>query len=91
VRGAARRPIVGAQHLVDYLVKGLAKFGVKAVATAIWVNGEPGLRVDADGSLGAIVTLEVEHGKITHVFSIANPEKLMRVDTVTMLSRSPTE
>ena len=42
VRGAARRPIVGADRLVAYLMGGMAKFKVQLVGTPTWVNGEPG-------------------------------------------------
>ncbi|HEX6366301.1 MAG TPA: RNA polymerase sigma-70 factor, partial [Agromyces sp.] len=60
VRGAARRPIVGAEKLVAYLAGGLAKFKVHAVATRAWVNGEPGVLIEVDGQVAAVVSLTIE-------------------------------
>lgn len=87
VRGAARRPIVGAERLVAYLRGGLAKFGVEPVATRAWVNGAPGARVEVDGKLVGAVSLTVEHGRITRIYSVANPQKLERLDAESALTR----
>ena len=75
VRGAARRPIVGAKKLVAYLLGGLAKYRVEPVATLAWVNGAPGARVEVDGMLVAAVSVTVEDGRITHIYSVANPRE----------------
>jgi RNA polymerase sigma-70 factor (TIGR02957 family) len=87
VRGAARRPIVGAQKLVAYLRGGLEKWGVHPVATLAWVNGAPGMRVEVDGKLAAAMSLTVEGGRITRIYSVANPDKLARLDAGTALAR----
>lgn len=87
VRGAARRPIVGAAKLVSYVRGGLAKFGVTPVATPAWVNGGPGALVEVDGQLVGALSLTVEHGRITRIFSIANPDKLERLDVEAPLAR----
>ncbi|MFS0701373.1 RNA polymerase sigma-70 factor [Cellulomonas sp. 179-A 4D5 NHS] len=76
VRGAARRPIVGAERLARYLVGGMAKAQGDLVAAVAWVNGEPGLRMELDGHLVAVVGFTVAGGRVTHVWSIANPDKL---------------
>ena len=87
VRGAARRPIVGAERLVAYLVGGIAKFRVEPVATLAWVNGAPGARIEVDGKLVSAVSVTIERGRITHIYSIANPDKLARLDAEAALSR----
>jgi len=87
VRGAARRPIVGADKLVAYVLGGLAKFGVTPVATPAWVNGGPGARVEVDGAIVAALSFTIEHGRITRIFSVANPEKLERLDTESAIAR----
>ena len=87
VRGAARRPIVGAKKLVAYLLGGLAKYQVEPVATLAWVNGAPGARVEVDGVLVAAVSVTVEDGRITHIYSVANPQKLESLDVQAALSR----
>ena len=73
VRGAARRPIVGAERLVAYLMGGMAKFKVQLVGIPTWVNGAPAARIEVEGVLAAVVSLTVEDGRITRIYSIANP------------------
>ena len=87
VRGAARRPIVGGERLARYLVGGLTKVEGALIASATWVNGEPGIRMELDGQLVGVVSVAVEHGRVTRVYSIANPDKLSRLDDRTALSR----
>lgn len=87
VRGAARRPIVGAERLVAYIMGGMAKFEVQLVATPAWVNGAPGARVEVDGKLVGAVSVTVEHGRITRIYSVANPGKLGWLDAEAALAR----
>jgi RNA polymerase sigma-70 factor (ECF subfamily) len=87
VRGAARRPIVGGERLARYLAGGLSKVEGALVASATWVNGEPGIRMELDGQLVGVVSVTIESGRVTHVFSIANPDKLSRVDAEAALAR----
>ena len=87
VRGAARRPIIGGARLARYLVGGLTKVEGALVASATWVNGESGIRIELDGQLVGVVSVAVEHGRVTHVYSIANPDKLSRLDERAVLSR----
>ncbi|UOE44131.1 RNA polymerase sigma-70 factor [Agromyces larvae] len=87
VRGAARHPIVGADRIARYLVGGLAKLGRPYLASVEWVNGAPGLRMEVEGELVGVVSVDVEGGKITRIYSIANPDKLGRLDEEAVLSR----
>jgi RNA polymerase sigma-70 factor (TIGR02957 family) len=82
---AARRPIAGAERVAGLLIRGL-RF-VNFEVAAVWLNGSPALRIDA-GELNAAVTITVENGQITHIYAIANPHKLSRLDGVTALTRS---
>jgi len=87
VRGAARRPVVGAQRLARYLVGGMAKVAGVLVAAPTWVNGQPGIRMELDGQLVGVVSLTVEDGRITQVYSMANPDKLGWVDAEAVVAR----
>ena len=75
VRGAARRPIVGASKLAAYLHRRPGEVPGAAVGTPTWVNGAPGARVEVDGVLVGAVSLTVEDGRITRIYSIANPRE----------------
>ncbi|WP_227878379.1 sigma-70 family RNA polymerase sigma factor family protein [Arthrobacter dokdonensis] len=87
VRRAARRPVVGAVRLARYLVGGMAKAPGRLAATATWINGQPGIRMELDGQLVGATSLTIENGKVTRIYSIANPDKLSRLDEATTLSR----
>ena len=87
VRGAARRPVVGAERLARYLVGGMAKVEGVLVAAPTWVNGQPGIRMELDGQLVGVVSLTVEDGRITQVYSIANPDKLGWLDAEAVVAR----
>ncbi len=87
VRGAARRPLVGADTIARYLIGSLAKLRGAFHAAATTINGQPGIRVEVDGILAGIVTVEVEDARITRIYSVANPDKLGRVDEEVPLVR----
>ncbi|MRG60271.1 RNA polymerase sigma-70 factor [Agromyces sp. CFH 90414] len=87
VRGAALRPIVGADKIARYLLGGLAKLGLPFEARPTWVNGHPAIRGEVDGALAGAICFEVEGGRITRIFSIANPDKLGRLDEAAELTR----
>ncbi|MDQ0894965.1 RNA polymerase sigma-70 factor [Agromyces ramosus] len=87
VRGAALRPIIGADRIARYLVGGLAKYPGRYFAAPAWVNGQPGIRVELDGRMAGVVSLSVEHGRITRIYSMANPEKLGWMGAAAELAR----
>ena len=50
----------------------------------VQVNGGPGaLYLDAQHRLVAVVALDIAGGQITHINSIANPDKLTHLQSVT--------
>ncbi len=51
------------------------------------INAEPGVRIEVDGRLAAVVSLSVENTRITRIFTIANPQKLARLDAEMQLTR----
>jgi len=87
VHGAARRPVVGALRLARYLIGGMAKVQGTLVAVPTWINGQLAIRMELDGLLVAVTTVTVEDGRITQVYSIANPDKLGRLQREAALSR----
>jgi RNA polymerase sigma-70 factor (ECF subfamily) len=83
---AARRPIVGAERVAGFLIG--ASRAVDFEATAVWLNGSPGGRIDIGGEVDTAVSLSVENGRITRIFAIRNPHKLAGLDGVAALTRS---
>jgi RNA polymerase sigma-70 factor (ECF subfamily) len=87
VRGAARHPILGADKLARYLIGSMARLTGTFVAVPVWINGELAIRMELDGALAGITTVTVEAGRVSRVYSIANPDKLGRLDAEAALSR----
>ncbi len=81
---AARKPITGAERVVAVLARA-AKVPDFA-ATAAWLNGMPGARIDIAGAPTA-VSLVVEDGRITRIYAIRNPHKLGWLEKVAELRR----
>jgi RNA polymerase sigma-70 factor (ECF subfamily) len=82
---AARAPICGAE-LVGKLLARARRAGVTFQTTTVWLNGVPAGRIELDGALAA-VSLVVEHGRVSRIYAIANPEKLTRLDQPAQLAR----
>ena len=83
---AARRPIEGAERVAGALIRGLRS--VDFEATAVWLNGSPGVRLDIGGEIDTAVSLAVENGRITRIYAIRNPHKLARLHGVAALTRT---
>ncbi|MEU3614107.1 RNA polymerase sigma-70 factor [Streptomyces sp. NPDC006872] len=77
---ALRVPVHGAQLVASLLAR------PDRVVSAVWLNGAPAGRIEEDGRLAA-VSLVVEHGRITRIHAVANPEKLTRLDEPAELAR----
>ncbi len=85
---AARKPIVGAEKLIALLAVGLRRAPAPLVCIPVWINGEPGLRVELAGEVVSAISLTVERGRITRIYSVWNPHKLARLEEGTRLSRT---
>jgi RNA polymerase sigma-70 factor (TIGR02957 family) len=82
---AARAPIHGAELVAKLLAR--AQRVVAAIeTTTVWINGAPAGRVEVDGQRAAM-SLVVENGQITRIYTIANPQKLTRLDEPAELAR----
>jgi RNA polymerase sigma-70 factor (TIGR02957 family) len=85
VVAAARAPIYGAERVAKLFARAhrvVAAFQT----TTVWLNGAPAGRIEIDGQLVA-VSLVIENGRITRIYTIANPQKLTRLDEPAELAR----
>lgn len=83
---AARRPIPGAERVAAFLIA--ASRSVDFEAKVVWINGAPGLEIDIGGEVDTAVSLTVEHGRITEIYAVRNPNKLAGLDGVAAVTRS---
>jgi RNA polymerase sigma-70 factor (TIGR02957 family) len=84
---AARKPLVG-QNRVARAFSAFGRRAPGAELSTVWLNGAPGVRVDLDGELVGAISLSVENGRITRIYSIANPHKLAGLGQEALLSRA---
>jgi RNA polymerase sigma-70 factor (ECF subfamily) len=78
VRGAARRPILGADRVARFLVSLVAhSFGTPDMSFGVQsINGWPALVARKAGGIFAIINIETDGEKIAAVRSLVNPDKL---------------
>jgi RNA polymerase sigma-70 factor (TIGR02957 family) len=81
---AARKPLVGGETVVAFLVRVADLSGLVAATTRF--NGMPGARFDVGGDVTA-VSLVIEDHLITRIYAIRNPDKLRRLGEVAELRR----
>lgn len=84
---ATRKPIEGADKLAAVLVAGSIRLATILPGIPIWLNGAPGIRLESEGEAVAAVSLVIEDGRITRIYSIWNPNKLVRLGDEVRLSR----
>ena len=83
---AAARPIQGSDRVGAFL-GGLASLPGDFKAMPMWLNGAPAARFDLDGELNTVTSLVIEHGRITRIYAVRNPDKLARLDEQAQLRR----
>jgi RNA polymerase sigma-70 factor (ECF subfamily) len=85
--GAARKPIVGAAKVAALVAGPLRKGLVGRRLEVVTANGAPAVAVYSGEVLDGILTLEIIGGKITHLYAMANPDKLTTITTARRISR----
>jgi RNA polymerase sigma-70 factor (ECF subfamily) len=72
---AAPHPIEGGEQIVRYMVDLTERVaGLTILERA--VNGQPGLVLEHEGAIAAVLAFEVAGDRIKHIWAIRNPEKL---------------
>jgi RNA polymerase sigma-70 factor (ECF subfamily) len=77
---AARRPVVGADRVVRFLVNLTRRHAGRLTARSASVNGDVGTVVSVDGTVELVTAFEVEDGRVATIRMVRNPEKLTHVD-----------
>ncbi|HTQ13934.1 MAG TPA: RNA polymerase sigma factor SigJ [Rhizomicrobium sp.] len=78
---AALNPIYGAGKVIRFFIGIARKNAHKGAArfAPIDVNGEPGLILTLGNDIFAVFTLECDAGRVTAIYAVRNPEKLVRM------------
>ena len=83
---AARIPIEGSARAAELLGR-FARFAPRVRVGTLLLNGTVAARIDPGGELSTAITFTIEHGLITRMYVVRNPDKLGRLDTVAELRR----
>ncbi|MFH8572924.1 RNA polymerase sigma-70 factor [Streptomyces sp. NPDC017993] len=85
---AARRQIIGRDDVARFVL-GVIRTATNATTRIehATYNGMPATRFLTDGELDWLVAFEINHGRITGLYGMRNPDKLHRVETVHPLDR----
>ncbi|WP_034593600.1 RNA polymerase sigma-70 factor [Hamadaea tsunoensis] len=83
VVSAALAPVVGAAKVIDVL----RRIPVAAGLLTAQVNGYPALVVRQDDGILTVLALRLDHGQVTGLYAVRNPEKLTFMGRATSLRR----
>ena len=75
---AARKPVIGRDRVVRFILGVVAKSAPHGVGELAWVNGEPGFVIRSDEGTQMVLTVSVVGDVITDVWVVSNPDKLGR-------------
>ncbi|MEU7766560.1 RNA polymerase sigma factor SigJ [Nocardia sp. NPDC049190] len=78
---AALRPIRGGEQIARYLIDLADRTPHDVTFLERTVNGRPGLVAQQDGAAVAVYAFDIAGDRITHIWTIRNPDKLVRWTT----------
>jgi RNA polymerase sigma-70 factor (ECF subfamily) len=87
IRPAAERPVVGADGVARLLAQGLPRLAGTSTVEAAQVNGGPALIIRVGDEVEDVVAVRIDGGLISELYVVRNPEKLLRVERATAVSR----
>jgi RNA polymerase sigma-70 factor (TIGR02957 family) len=87
IKQAVPRPIVGADKVARLLAVGLPRIHGEASVEPVHINGYPALIIRLNGEIDDVVAVRIDHGLITGLYIIRNPEKLSRIEHETPVTR----
>jgi RNA polymerase sigma-70 factor (TIGR02957 family) len=79
IKQALPRPVVGADKVGRLFGVGIQMMGSRMTSEFAQVNGWPALIIRLDGELDSVISMRVEDGLISAIYTVRNPEKLSRI------------
>ncbi|WP_017540163.1 RNA polymerase sigma-70 factor [Nocardiopsis halophila] len=80
VKQAVPKPVVGADRVARLFKAGLNRLWAEVSVETSCVNGRTALLLRVDGEVDSVVTLRIEDGLITGIYTVRNPEKLSHME-----------
>ena len=76
---AAVRPVVGPEKVARLMLGLAAKYAAGAVVEFVELNGLPAVAFREDGSITTVFQLSLADGKVSGVYAMRNPDKLVHL------------
>jgi len=84
---ASRVPLRGAKKIAAFL-RNFPRYAESTELRMVLINGAPALRMDGPDPVGtSTISMVIEDGRITRLYTVRNPHKLGRIDDATILTR----
>lgn len=87
LKRALPRPVVGADKVGRLLGAGMATPGAHWSAELAQVNGWPAMICRLDGEIDSVLSVHVQDGMVSAIYTVRNPDKLSRIMHQTFLTR----
>ncbi len=88
VKQALPRPVVGADKVGRLLSHGVAGFRDLGMSAELsYVNGWPALILRQGEEVDSVMSVRVEHGLVTAVYTVRNPDKLFGMNSEATFAR----
>ena len=88
IKQALPRPVMGADKVGKLMGVGLAAAQEMGMSMElVHVNGWPALLIRLDGEIDSVLSVRVEEGLVSAIYTVRNPEKLSRMMKESILSR----
>ncbi|WP_233434273.1 RNA polymerase sigma-70 factor [Nocardia yamanashiensis] len=87
IKQAALQPITGAATVAALLLASLPRIGREMAVEPAHLNGHPALILRLAGEVDTVMAIRIDDNLITGLYSVRNPEKLLRLAHETALRR----
>jgi len=88
IKQALPRPVMGADKVGKLMGLGIATAREIGMSMElVHVNGWPALLIRLDGEIDSVLSVRVEDGLVSAIYTVRNPEKLSRMMEESMLAR----
>jgi RNA polymerase sigma-70 factor (TIGR02957 family) len=87
VKQALPRPVVGADKVARLFAVFMDTVGAELSLEPVQVNGSPALVLRWGGEIDSVLSVRIDDGLVTGLYTVRNPEKLSRIQREAAVSR----
>jgi RNA polymerase sigma-70 factor (ECF subfamily) len=87
IKQAMPRPVAGIDKVSKLFATGISLMAGQMTAEPAVINGWPGLLLRVGGEIDSVMTVRIEDGLVTAIYTVRNPEKLSRISELVGVAR----